>query len=42
MEEEIWESDDYADWIEWVADEKRKRQALLGLANPEVPTLLQI
>jgi hypothetical protein len=42
MEEEIWESDDYADWIEWVADEERKRQALSGLANPEVPTLLQI
>jgi hypothetical protein len=42
MEEEIWESDDYADWIAWVADEKKKGQALSGLANPEVPTLLQI
>jgi hypothetical protein len=42
MEEEIWESDDYADWIEWVADEEKKRQALSGLANPKVPTLLQI
>jgi hypothetical protein len=42
MEEEIRESDNYADWIEWVADEERKRQALSGLANPEVPTLLQI
>ncbi|CAK9253757.1 unnamed protein product [Sphagnum jensenii] len=38
----IQESDDHADWIEWVANEERKRQALTGLANPEVPTLLQI
>jgi hypothetical protein len=42
MEEEIWEFDDYADWIAWVADEEKKRQALSGLANPEIPTLLQI
>ncbi|CAN5950576.1 unnamed protein product [Sphagnum jensenii] len=42
IKEEIWESDDYADWIEWVADEEKKRQALSGLANSEVPTLLQI
>jgi predicted aspartyl protease len=25
MKEEIWKSDDYADWIEWVADEEKKR-----------------
>jgi hypothetical protein len=42
IKEKIWESDDYADWIEWVADEEKKRQALTGLANSEVPTLLQI
>ncbi|CAM6067966.1 unnamed protein product [Sphagnum tenellum] len=42
IKEEIWESDDYADWIEWVADEEKKRQALTGLANSEVTTLLQI
>jgi hypothetical protein len=42
MKEEIWESDDYADWIEWVADEEKKRQALTGLANSGVPTLLQV
>ncbi len=42
MKEEIWESDDYADWIEWVADEEKKRQTLTGLANSGVPTLLQV
>jgi len=42
MEEEIWESDDYADWIEWVVDEEKKRQTLTGLANFGVPTLLQV
>ncbi len=42
MKEEIWESDDYADWIEWVADEEKKRQTLTGLANSRVPTLLQV
>jgi hypothetical protein len=42
MKEEIWESDDYADWIEWVADEEKKRQALTSLANSGVPTLLQV
>jgi hypothetical protein len=42
MKEEIWESDEYADWIEWVADEEKKRQALTGLANSGVSTLLQV
>ncbi|CAK9200406.1 unnamed protein product [Sphagnum troendelagicum] len=42
MKEEIWESDDYADWIEWVAIEEKKRQTLTGLANSGVPTLLQV
>ncbi|CAK9200632.1 unnamed protein product [Sphagnum troendelagicum] len=25
MREEIWEADDYADWIKWVANEEKKR-----------------
>jgi hypothetical protein len=42
MKEETGESDDYADWIKWVADEEQKKQAPSDSTNVEVPALLQV
>jgi len=40
MEEEITDSDDYADWIKWASDAKEKRHAIFK--SREVPILLQV
>jgi hypothetical protein len=42
MKEETGESDDYANWIKWVADEEQKKQAPSGATNVEAPALLQV
>jgi hypothetical protein len=43
MEEEIVDVDDYADWIKWVSDAEKGKQAIFETANrAEVPVLLQI
>jgi len=43
MREEITDANDYADWIKWVADAKKKKQALIdGLNHVEVTVLLQV
>ncbi len=42
MREETRDSDDYADWIKWVADAEQKKLAPSGATNVEVPTLLQV
>jgi hypothetical protein len=43
MEEEIVDANDYADWIKWVSDAKKGKQAIFEIANRvEVPVLLQI
>jgi hypothetical protein len=42
MREETGDSDDYADWIKWVADAEQKKQAPFGANNVEVPALLQV
>jgi hypothetical protein len=42
MKEETGESDDYANWIKWVADEEQKKQVSSGATNVEAPALLQV
>jgi hypothetical protein len=43
MKEEITDADDYADWIQWVADAERGKQVLSrGGKGAEVPVLLQV
>jgi len=43
MKEEITDADDYADWIQWVADAERGEQVLSGTGKgAEVPVLLQV
>jgi len=43
MREEITDIDDYADWIQWVSDAEKGRQASMEVARcAEVPALLQI
>jgi hypothetical protein len=42
MREETGDSDDYADWIKWVADAEQKKQSPSGANNVEVPALLQV
>jgi hypothetical protein len=43
MREEISDSDDYADWILWVSDAKKRKQINKRPARcAEVPALLQI
>jgi len=43
MKEEITDADDYADWIQWVADAERGKQVLSGRGKGEkVPVLLQV
>jgi hypothetical protein len=43
MKEEITDTDDYADWIQWVSDAEKMRQASMEVARcAEVPALLQI
>jgi len=43
MKKEITDADDYADWIQWVADAKRGKQVLSGGGKgAEVPVLLQV
>ncbi len=42
MREETGDSDEYADWIKWVADAEQKKQAPSGANNVEVPALLQV
>ncbi|CAK9197200.1 unnamed protein product [Sphagnum troendelagicum] len=41
MEEEIADADDYADWIKWVSDAEKGKQAIFETVNrAEVPVLL--
>jgi hypothetical protein len=42
MKEEAGDSDDYADWIKWVAEAERKKQAPSGSTNVEAHALLQV
>jgi hypothetical protein len=42
MKEETGESDDYADWIKWVADEEQKKQVTSGATDVKAPALLQV
>ncbi len=43
MREEITNTDNYADWIKWVADVEQKKQALAdGVNNVEIPVQLQV
>jgi hypothetical protein len=42
MREETRDSDDYANWIKWVANAEQKKQAPSGATNEEVPALLQV
>jgi len=43
MEEEITNADDYADWIKWVSDAEKGKQAIFETTNcVEVPVLLQV
>jgi len=43
MKEEITDADDYADWIQWVADAERGKQVFFGTGKgAEVPVLLQV
>jgi len=42
MREETGDSDDYVDWIKWVADAEQKKQAPSGATNVEVLALLQV
>jgi hypothetical protein len=42
MKEEAGDSDDYVDWIKWVANAERKKQAPSGSADVEAPALLQV
>jgi hypothetical protein len=42
MREEIGNSDNYVDWIKWVADAEQKKQAPSGANNVEVLALLQV
>ncbi len=43
MKEEITDADDYANWIQWVADAERGEQVLSGTGKgAEVPVLLQV
>jgi hypothetical protein len=42
MKEEAGDSDDYADWIKWVADAERKKQTTSSSASEGIPALLQV
>jgi len=43
MKEEITDVDDYADWIQWVADAERGKHVFSGIGKgAEVPVLLQV
>jgi hypothetical protein len=43
MREEIADSDDYADWIQWVSDvEKGKQDNIEAAQCAEMPALLQV
>jgi len=42
MKEETGESDDYADWIKWVADEEQKKQVTSRATDVKAPALLQV
>jgi hypothetical protein len=42
MKEEIGESDDYADWIKWVADEEQRKQLTSGVVDVKATALLQV
>jgi glyoxylate carboligase len=43
MEEKIIDADDYADWLKWVSDAKRRKQTMFESTNfEEIPVLLQI
>jgi hypothetical protein len=43
MEEEITDDDDYADWIKWVSNAEKGKQAIFETTNyAEVPVLLQV
>jgi hypothetical protein len=35
MEEEMSNVDDYVDWLKWVSDAKRRRQAMFKFSNCE-------
>jgi len=43
MEEEITDADDYADWIKWVSDAEKGKQAIFETTNrAKVPVLLHV
>jgi hypothetical protein len=43
MKEEITDADDYADWIQWVADVEQGKHVFSGIGKgAEVPVLLQV
>ncbi len=43
MKEEITDADDYADWIQWVADAEQGKHVFSGIGKgAEVPVLLQV
>jgi hypothetical protein len=43
LKEEITDSDDYADWIQWVSDAKQGKQVIsTTLKHEEASVLLQI
>jgi glyoxylate carboligase len=43
MEEEITNADDYADWLKWVSDAKRNKQAMFeSTHHAKIPVLLQV
>jgi len=43
MKEEITDSDDYADWIQWVSDAEQRKQVIsITSKHDEAPILLQL
>ncbi len=43
MKEEVTDSDDYDDWIQWVSDAEQGKQVILAtLKHEETPVLLQL
>jgi hypothetical protein len=43
MKEEITDSDDYADWIQWVSDAEQGKQVISATSkHEEAPVLLQL
>jgi len=40
LKEELTDADDYADWIQWVADEEQRMQSLSEEANAAEESML--